>query len=291
MGKHKKCPVCEHERLKQLRGYESTGLIKCRSCGFVFMEKIPTVEELDLTYSSYSYETEGYLSPLTIKSYHLLLDEFEKYRVTNKILDVGCGRGWFLIEAQKRGWQVFGTEFSKTAIQLCQEKGIKVHIGDLDPAAFNGHEFDVITSFEVIEHLSYPAQEVASIAKLLRKGGLFYCTTPNFSSLMRHYLKSTYNVINYPEHLSYFTKRTLVRLARMHDLFPVKFLSTGISITRIKTSKGTSNEAYIAENSADEILRRNLDSKWYLKAAKHITNSILTLTNTGMSLKGYFVKR
>ncbi|MCH8330091.1 MAG: hypothetical protein IH946_01715, partial [Bacteroidetes bacterium] len=78
-------------------------MIKCKDCGFVFMEKIPTLEELNAHYENYSYDSEGYLSPLTIKSYNLLLDEFEKYRKTNKLLDVGCGRGWFLQEAKITG--------------------------------------------------------------------------------------------------------------------------------------------------------------------------------------------
>lgn len=290
MKKHSKCMVCEGVKLKQLKGYEETGLIKCRSCGFVFMEAIPSPEELDKTYSSYSYDSEGYLSPITIKSYNLLLDEFEKYRVTNKLLDVGCGRGWFLLEAKKRGWEAYGTEYSKTAVQLCREKGIRVIEGELDPSSFESNDFDIITSFEVIEHVQNPAKELASTASLLRKGGLFYCTTPNFSSLMRYYLKSDYNVINYPEHLSYFTKTTLSRIAGKHALKPVRFLSTGISITRLKTSTGASTEAFIAADSSDEVLRRNIESKWYLAIAKNAANKLLTLTNTGMTLKGYFEK-
>lgn len=290
MKKHSKCMVCEGEKLQQLNGYEAAGLIKCRSCGFVFMECIPSPEELDMTYSSYSYESEGYLSPITIKSYNLLLNEFERFRTTNRILDVGCGRGWFLLEAKKRGWEVYGTEYSKTAVQLCKESGINMREGELDPSTFTFNNFDVITSFEVIEHVHNPAKEIASIASLLRKGGLFYCTTPNFSSLMRYYLKSEYDVINYPEHLSYFTRTTLNRIAGKYSLKPTKFLSTGISITRIKTSKGISKEGYVAEHSSDEILRRSIESKWYLAALKNTLNSIFTLTNTGMTLKGYHVK-
>jgi len=288
---HKSCLICNNSKISSLKGYENHGLVKCRNCGFVFMQKIPTAEELDKYYSTYSYGREQYLSPITIKSYNLLLDEFEKYRKTNKILDVGCGLGWFLLEAKKRGWEVYGTEFSKEAVKLCTENGINMKEGVLNSEDFINHEFDIITSSEVIEHINNPNIELESIKKLLRKGGLFYCTTPNFNSLLRYYLKSDYNIIGYPEHLCYYTKSTLKRLAKAHDLKPVKFLSTGISITRLKTSTGKSQEKMVAKESSDEVLRKNIESKWYLNVAKIIVNKLLTLTNTGMTLKGYYIKK
>jgi 2-polyprenyl-3-methyl-5-hydroxy-6-metoxy-1,4-benzoquinol methylase len=265
--------------------------VKCQDCGFVFNEKIPTLEELNAHYSQYAYASEGYLSPLTIKSYNLLLDEFEKYRKTGNILDVGCGRGWFLEQARKRGWNVYGTEYSEKAIEICEGKGISMKQGELDAAKFDGVEFDVVTSFEVIEHINNPNEDLSEIHQLLRKGGLFYLTTPNFNSVMRYYLKDQYNVIDYPEHLSYYTKKTLTKTVEKNGFKKVKFLTTGISMTRIKTSKNKSSEKYVSETSADEKLRENIDSKWYLGVAKNVLNNAFTLTNTGMTLKGYFEKK
>lgn len=287
---HTACTLCGDNKIRKLKGYYEKGLMKCRGCGFVFMEKIPSHEELDFHYGSYSYESAGYLSPLTIKSYNSLLDEFEPYRKTNNILDVGCGRGWFLAQALKRGWKVYGTEYSKTAVRICQETGINIKEGVLDATNFDTEMFDVITSFEVIEHINNPNEELKEIYKLLRTGGLFYCTTPNFNSLMRYYLKADYNVIGYPEHLSYYTKSTLNKVTKRNGLHPVKFQSTGISITRLKTSQKKSNEQLISKNSSDEILRTQLESKWYLMLLKKFINFLLTLSNTGMTLKGYYTK-
>ncbi len=292
MNKHLQCLVCAAEKLRPLANYyEKHGLVKCQNCGLVFMEQIPTVEELNKHYEKYSYTSEGYLSPLTIKSYQALLDEFEAYRKNNKILDVGCGRGWFLEEAKKRGWDVYGTEYSQTAVAVCQKKAIKMKEGQLNPDDFTEGEFDVITSFEVLEHINNPNEDVENIYKLLRKGGLFYCTTPNFNSLNRYYLKEDYNVIVYPEHLTYYTRNTLNRLAKQNQFQPIKFLSTGISITRIKTSKKVSDEKYISKESSDEKLRQNIDKKWYLQIGKRLVNHLLTLFSLGMTLKGYYIKR
>jgi 2-polyprenyl-3-methyl-5-hydroxy-6-metoxy-1,4-benzoquinol methylase len=287
---HLECLVCGSPGLKALKGYEKHDLVKCRSCGFVFMRRVPSAEELDAYYSTYSYGREQYLSPLTIKSYNILLDELEKFRTNNRLLDVGCGSGFFLDEAKKRGWEVYGTEYSAKAVEMCRQKGITIKEGMLDPVSFGGKTFDVITSFEVLEHINNPKEELASIHKLLRTGGLFYCTTPNFNSLMRYYLGDKYNVITYPEHLSYYTKSTLNKVVTERGFRPYKFLSTGISLSRLRTSKG-SNEELISSGSSDELLRQKIEKKPLLGIAKKIVNSLLTLTNTGLTLKGYYIKK
>ncbi|MDX2172642.1 MAG: class I SAM-dependent methyltransferase [Bacteroidota bacterium] len=255
------------------------------------MEKIPSSQQLKDYYTSYSYAIEEVLPASTIKSYNILLDEFEKYKKTNKILDVGCGRGWFLLEAKKRGWRVYGTEYSQTAVKRCRENGIEMKEGELDLALFDEKDFDIITSFEVIEHINNPHKELKLIYDLLRIGGLFYCTTPNFNSLMRYYLKDKYNIIEYPEHLSYYTKSTLNKVVNENGLKPIKFLSTGISISRIQASKKIPSKADSSNQSSDEILRTKINEKWYLKFAKKLINSFFTITNLGLTLKGYYIKK
>jgi len=295
LDQHNQCILCESSRINPLPDYyQSCGLIKCSDCGFVFMEKIPTAEELNSHYSRYSYEGEESISPLTIKRYHQLLDEFEPYRKTGRLLDVGCGRGWFLQEAKKRGWDVFGTEYSETAVELCRSHGIEMHSGALRKSLFPDQHFDIVTSFEVIEHINNPNEDLALISNFVRKGGLFYCTTPNFNSAMRYFLKTDYNVIGYPEHLSYYTRKTLKLAIQQHGFKCRKFLSTGISLNRLRASRPVStkgDEAVKAVGSSDENLRTQMEQKWYLNVLKSIANKIFTVTNTGLALKGYFVKQ
>ena len=292
MNKHPECYVCGTLAPLPLKGYyKRHGLVKCQNCGFVFMEQIPTPAALQEHYGMYSYGVNEYVSPITLKSFNLLLDEFEKYRKTNRILDVGCGRGLFLMEAHKRGWEAYGTEFSDKAVSICRQGGIRMVKGGLDVNRFEQRDFDVITSFEVFEHMNTPHQELQSMHQLLRENGLFYCTTPNFNSLLRYYLKADYNIIGYPEHLSYYTRSTLNRVVLKNGFRMREFRSTGISITRINTSIKESTEKFVEETNADEVLRRNIDKKWYLGLLKKAANWLLTLTNTGLTLKGYYVKK
>ena len=286
---HSECLICKSKKLKDLKRYQNTFLVKCGTCGFIFSKAIPSEQVLTEHYREYSYAGESYLSPVTIKRFNELLDEFEKYRITNRILDVGCGAGFFLQSAMKRGWEVYGTEYSETAVQLCKRNGITMFGGILDSKKFNGQEFDVITSLEVIEHINNPLEEISHITSLLRKGGLYYSTTPNFNGLLRFYLKDKYNIIVYPEHLCYYTPETLNFLYAKSGLRRLKIFTSGISLTRLKTSIDPDMKIKY-ETSEDEKIRQQLETKWYLRLLKKILNSFFRITGTGLTIKAYYVK-
>jgi hypothetical protein len=116
-------------------------------------------------------------------------------------------------------------------------------------------------------------------------------TTPNFNSLLRYKLKEKYNVITYPEHLSYYTPRTLNNLFNTCGFKKLNIQTTGISLTRLKTSSGKTSQAYISESSDDEKLRNNIESKKYMQLLKDTINFTLTLFGIGDSLKGWFIKK
>ena len=289
MSIHNKCILCNSNSLSDLVGYEKAYLCKCSSCGFVFSKKIPSSEELDKFYKNYGVN--NYLSPLTIKRYNELLDRLEPFRKTNRILDVGCGIGYFLGEAKKRGWEVYGTELSEESAKICSDKGISVQQVKIKEAQFGTEMFDVITSFEVIEHINNPQEELSVFKSILRKGGLVYITTPNFNSLLRYRLGSSYNIITYPEHLSYYTTRTLKKVFAISGFKTFKIETTGISLTRLRTSQGKSNQKIISAKSDDEKLRTKIDNRWHLKLAKTTVNKTLTIVGVGDSLKGWFIKQ
>lgn len=289
MSIHLNCLICDSSHLKPLKGYHETHLVKCGKCSFVFAQKIPTTQELIDYYDGYGRN--DYLSPITIKRYHELLDQMEKYRKTNRILDVGCGIGYFLEVAKERGWEVHGTEYTDKALEICRSKGIEMQEGKLDSSKFDHGSFDIITSFEVLEHINNPQEEVTNFNTLLRPGGLIYLTTPNFNSLLRHRLKERYNVIAYPEHLSYYTPHTLNHLFTNAGFKKQQIQTTGISLTRLRTSRGQKNQAFISKTSDDEQLRNRIEDKEHLQLAKKVVNGTLTFFGVGDSLKGWFIKK
>ena len=184
-------------------------------CKFFFSKRIPSSDELQKNYETYGRN--DYLSPITIKRYNELLDYFKRYRRNNRILDVGCGIGYFLEIAKKRGWDVYGSEYTEEAVETCTKKGILMNLGALKASDYESNFFDIITSFEVIEHINNPVSEIKTIHQILRPGSLVYLTTPNFNSLSRYILKDKWDIIRYPEHLCYYTPSTLFYLLTQYN--------------------------------------------------------------------------
>lgn len=279
-----KCLITEAEDLYPMKGYEDNYLVKSKSSGFVFCSKVPTEEELINYYSNYPIGY-GADSALNIKRVNERLDEFEKYRKTNKLLDVGCGPGIFLLEAKKRGWEVYGTEFTDKQITYLQEKGIKTWQGKLTKASFEEGIFDVIISSEVLEHINNPIEEVSYFNCFLRKGGLLYITTPNFNAIERFLLKGKYNVIQYPEHLCYYTPTTIHLLLSNHGFKKVKVTTTGFNPSRLKSSLNENNNP----STSSEDLRQAMETG-PKRIVKNFINWWLNFFKMGNSLKVWYVK-
>ena len=286
---HKSCLVCNSSKLQELRGYEKKHLVKCQECSLIFIENKPTSEELNAFYE-HDYSITNYFSPITKKRFEELLNQLEPFRKTNRILDTGCGHGYFLEVAKEKGWEVFGTELSDLAITDCESKGIQMHKGVLTNSTYGDGYFDVIISIEFIEHINHPQTYVAQLKRILRPGGQVYVTTPNFNSLLRYKLKSEYDVISYPNHLSYFTSKTLQYLFESNGFKKQSIYTSGYSLTRKRTSKKESNQAFVSETSDDEMLRYRIEKNSFLRIGKSIINFFLRMFKVGDSLKGTFEK-
>lgn len=292
---HTKCLLSGSEDLKPLKGYEDHYLVKSKPLGFVFCSRIPTEEELQAHYAQYSRVE--YYSPITKKRYQQLLHEWEPYRKTNKILDIGCGTGFFLETAKEKGWEVYGTEYTTNAMEICKAKGINMQQGRLKAEWYAPEMFDIVTSFEVLEHINNPVEEVKNINTILRKRGLFYLTTPNFNAAERLILKDKYNVIEYPEHLCYYTPKTLNYLLSHNGFRKVQIMTTGISLSRIKASMGKGQEdkaqpceQVLSAGNTDEKWRRRIEANDLIKLGKNLINLVLDIFHVGNSLKAWYVK-
>ena len=272
-----------------MQRFSAAHLCKCENCGFIFSKTVPTKDVLDRFYNS-EYDGTNYFSPITRKRYEEWLDTFEPFRKTNKILDIGCGYGFFLEVAKERGWEVYGTEVSQQNAEHCKQKGIETLKSFIEDAHFDPEMFDIIVSAEVIEHVRTPLSFVQKSYDFLRKGGAIYVTTPNFNSYLRYRLQDQFDVIDYPNHLCYFTSKTFRKIFEDQGFKTRYIKTTGISVTRVKTSKGKSNQKYVSETSDDEILRYRIEHNALLRGTKRVVNSGLTGLKIGHNIKGFFTK-
>jgi len=293
--RHIHCILCKGNRLTPLSKYDAGDLVKCRNCGIVFSLRIPSAKELEEHYNAYPHFSG--ISQTTIKRYNELLDRFEKYRLTNRIIDVGCGEGFFLDEARKRGWKVYGTECVPHYIPVCESKGITMNEGILDINNYQSGSFDIVTSFEVIEHLNYPAEEIGNFRYLLRTGGLLYLTTPNFNSLSRRIQGKSWSVIYYPDHLCYFSPASIEYAMKTNGFKKAELLTTGISLDRLRQSLTGRKEVLNGHKHHkdkyrpfDMDLQEKIESNAILLLIKGSINRLLTLSGTGDGIKAMYVK-
>lgn len=284
------CPLCGSHDMRALKEYSKHHLVKCRNCSFVFSRKIPSDSELAYVYNTF-FIIQQSVSPITVKRYNEMLDYFEPFRKTNNIIDVGCGDGYFLDEAKKRGWNVYGTEYMDTKVEFCRQKGINMSQGILDPRNYAPEFFDVIVSIEVIEHINNAKDEIKNFYSMLRPGGIVYLTTPHYNSLSRHLFHGKWNIIDYPSHLSYYTKKTLRRLFKDAGFTLTRFATTGFSISQAKLSLRKGSRQPSTSTVSDTGVRTAIERNRFLQLAKKSVNSLLTAFNLGDTIKSVFVKK
>ncbi|MBK5284872.1 MAG: methyltransferase domain-containing protein, partial [Bacteroidia bacterium] len=265
----KSCLLCGSENLSDLKKYSKHYLIQCDNCGFVFSRKKPSLRELHGLYDTYPIHQT--ISPITLKRYDVLLDYFELFRQTNNLIDVGSGDGYFLEHAKQRGWNVFGTEFSEAKVATNRDKGITMHMGVLDVQNYSPGFFDVIVSIEVLEHINSPLEEISKFQYLLRPGGIVYVTTPNFNSISKLLLRKNWNIVFYPEHLSYYTKKTLRLLFLKSGFYAASLRTTGISFSRVQQSVYEPSRGG-EFTMTDEKVRQAAENNFLLRSAKTIIN-------------------
>ncbi len=288
------CPLCGSEAIARLRGYEAAHLRRCGTCGFVFAGRRPSAAQMRAQYDGYG--TGVTESAVTLKRYEELLDEFEAYRQTGRILDVGCGEGGFLQAAAARGWEVHGTESTEGALERNRARGIAMTLAPLAPGDLPAAAFDVVTMIEVAEHVGDPRAEATVIAAAIRDGGLLYVTTPNFDSASRRLLGADWSIVEYPEHLGYFTASTLTRWLREAGFAPLSVTTTGISPGRVaqglrRRRGATAPPSRAATVGDDERLREGIERSPALRLVKRAANATLGVARAGDTLKGRFERR
>lgn len=162
--------------------------------------------------------------------------------------------------------------------------------GPLEPSNYELGSFDVVCSFEVVEHITDPMDEWTKLSRLLRPGGILYATTPNFQSIGRTLAGKEWSIVNYPEHLNYFTPHTLWHLAKASGFEKGWVTTTGIIPNRTMTARSASKTTKRKVNDTQEELRRRIESNPPLRWAKAGLNSLLNFTKKGDSMKALFIK-
>jgi SAM-dependent methyltransferase len=302
------CPCCGTRTSRYLGDKYNWQWRECAFCHAVFSASLPAQEESDVFYDAY-YRGEGAVldtPPFVRARLRTQVAGMETLRRHNRFLDVGCGVGALVKEAQALGWQAEGTEVASGAVDYARARGLSIHQGTLDRIDLEEGGYDIVAALEVIEHVPDPRQFVRQAMRLLRPGGLLWMTTPNGASLTRRVLGLRWHVVA-PEHLQLLTPRSIRWIGRNQGLArrDLRLLTHGINpfeiahqirLGRAMTSSDTpesaegdsetsSNAGHDAGGVPNAIDLNERFSSGPRKLAKEALNATLNAARWGESLK------
>lgn len=233
------CNLCGLEEKRLFMRVDSFPLVDCPRCGLRYVSPRLSQEALKDLYSrdyfqSTSSVTAGYDDYLKdrenlIKTARKKLKLIKRYKEGGSLLDIGCAVGFFLKVCQDEGFEVMGVELSPFAAHYAKESlGLRVLVGQLLDLSLPSESFDVITMWDVIEHLPDPLTELREIERLLRPEGILVIMTPNIASLVAKIAGKRWLLYMKPqEHLYYFSPTTLKAMLRKAGFEVVKVFTFG----------------------------------------------------------------
>lgn len=278
------------------RGSGAISLYRCTFCKTVYLGEYNEdyVDDLYSYYEKYiGLPKHEVYNELTYKSYMNVLKFISSNTYGNCILDVGCGKGDFVDAAYSKGFDVMGIELSQKAVDVAAQFNLPVKYLDFFSDSIEKSSRDIITMFEVIEHLPDPQGFFRRAQDVVRPGGLIYITTPNYSSLDRKVLGSRWKAIHC-EHLTYFTPTSLLNAIRKNTDLEVLHAETRnlsaellqylINFRRIDRSERFCDRKESLKVIDGSNVRSTIDKSSTLSILKRFANVTLNLTQSGSTI-------
>lgn len=242
--------------------------IKCKNCGLLWLYPRPSPDEIGSFYENYytheMIDEETWFRrglwrgvPAAVMGYRDSVENFSERAWgrlfsligplreagqrtimwlpssrLGRLLDIGCGSGFFIRLMKRHGWDVYGVEPDPNAAAIAGE-GLEpghVRTGWLDDSGFQKESFDVVTMSHVIEHLLDPVDILLKIRNILKPGGLLIVAAPNSRSLGIKKFKHLWRGLEPPRHIYIYNPETLAHIITGAG-FTVKSIRTPACIT------------------------------------------------------------
>ncbi len=205
------CECCSSRQISRLGNHADFDHFMCNDCRFEFFVREGTAASCRL------YENDGdYSDDLSISGNYRDLLQWQHFtalkfiqgcgKVRPSILDVGCFNGFFVKKLCDLGYEADGIDFNTKAIAYGADRyglGKRIAVKDINALARENRRYDIITMFDVIEHVEHPRALLLGLKELLRDGGMLILSTPNNNMYRRPALDYP------PHHLSRYYPETL----------------------------------------------------------------------------------
>jgi 2-polyprenyl-3-methyl-5-hydroxy-6-metoxy-1,4-benzoquinol methylase len=178
-----KCILCQSSETSVLLKREQYLMARCKKCGLIF--RLPKVEKDQYLRDIQKYYLEVDPYYRVAHSRQRLYERF-LYKIRHarrkdaRLLDVGCGFGYFLSLARNNGWDIWGLEPNSDLIRIgIKNYGLDIQCAEFEKSNLSENYFDVITLWNVFEELNNPKESIIEIKRILKPSGLLFIRTPN----------------------------------------------------------------------------------------------------------------
>lgn len=224
------CMLCNGSKIEKLYdgkdlliGVEGKfQLVGCRDCGLAWVAPELSNEEMEAHYPaqyiSYPKAAEDEKNPITRRLRKFGIEKrvrrvIARTSQAGTVLDIGCATGGFLNGMQEHGWTCYGVEPSSYAAGYARQRfGLNVFHGYLKDASYPENFFDVITLWDVLEHIAHPKEDLAIIYKILKPGGLLTISMPNSDAWERFWFGKYWAGWDVPRHYYIYNQTNIGRL-------------------------------------------------------------------------------
>ncbi len=226
MGQGSSCLLCGEENRELLIREGEWTVYRCRRCGLGILDPKPSADRMESLYRN-SYFLSHYDDAPTPGSPQMQkrlsweahrLRFFRPHLKSGRILDIGSGRGYFLLACRNRGYEVEGFDLSEDAAEYVRNTlKITVTTGTIDNAPFKENSFDLITMWHSLEHTENPHIYLELAHRWLKPDGLLIVEVPNHLGTDALRYGKDWEGWSLPYHLCHFTPESLEKLLLQHD--------------------------------------------------------------------------
>jgi len=294
--KRRPCPACHKLQTKELGEKNGFLMLVCRNCRSIYSSHLPIGEESE-NYDEYYTESNLKVPEFILKRLDEIIEVFQPHFTHGRLLDIGFGAATLMQIAKGKGWQTFGAEISKPAIEHAQKLGFKVFHGELQEARYPDNYFDVIAASEIIEHCPQPEVLLNEVIRILRPGGLFWATTPSAKGLSYQLTGLNWTIISPPDHLQLFSKKGICTMLKTSGFSRFKIQTFSFNLLEVVNTYGNRlNKKYSEEKGSFNrvetgyTLNESLTKSPVRQKIKHLLNGTLNVLSIGDSLKIKAVK-
>lgn len=218
------CPTCgntlHHIEYSGMFHNSSNGqvnnfkVLSCTICGLSRTDPPPYEDDVTAEiYQDFSFN-DAYKNPELWESFFIQMFKYaNKYKPNGKLLDIGCGSGFFINLARKKGYDTYGVELNKDAVNYGKnELNLNIVNLDLESANFPSNYFDVVTCSQLLEHIAKPNELLLEINRILKKDGILMLEVPNFNGLLVKLWKDKWSGFQPQWHIWQFKPKSLRKL-------------------------------------------------------------------------------